>query len=1208
MFLKSIEVQGFKSFANKMVFEFHKGITGIVGPNGSGKSNVADAVRWVLGEQSAKQLRGSKMEDVIFSGTESRKPLGFAYVAITLDNSDHQLAVEYDTVTVSRRVYRSGESEYKINGHNCRLKDVQELFFDTGIGKEGYSIIGQGQIDKILSGKPEERRELFDEAAGIVKYKRRKALTEKNLAEEQQNLSRVRDILYELEKQVGPLEKQSETARIYLKHRDTLKQYDANMYLLSFYQLKKDSAAIDEKMDIVSTQLKDSQENFEKIKSAYAQMEALMEQYDQKISQDQEVCNQQALEKQRLEGGKNVLVSKTDGISSKEEQFDALILETEAGIEEKKKLSEESEKELKALEEELQELELHKNSSEEALNSMSGTMTSLRDQIDSQNSDIIEFLNEAANIKGRMQRYETMQEQTQIRQSELNQKLIALQSEESSEGELVEAFKKEAQGIELELERLQAEQSACKKRAAKISDDLMKCREAFNAAEKSFHEESARYQTLKNITERYDGYGVSIRKIMERKSDYKGIIGVVADIIHVSKEYEIAIETALGGSISNIVTDNEQTAKSMIQFLKKNRFGRATFLPLTSIRGRRAENADRICGEEGVIGLASDLIRVDSRFGHLADYLLGQVFIVDHIDHALALAKKYRYSLRIVTLEGESLNPGGSLSGGAYKNTGNLLGRHREMEELQKHVETLRKEGASLKQQINQLQSDKDSNKAAMEKNTAEESRLTLHQNTVRLRLKQVDESRGEHAKSIQDINRETAQIKTQQEQIRQFRQQLTVQMDELEAKKKNAEELVTSLTAKLEEISEQEKDFNSQTADMRIHYANQVQKKSFIRKSMDQNRSEIRHLQEKLADYRAQKAVFGSEKDAIRRQIDETEAQIAALTEEMTKSQAVLRQKTDERSKYAAEHKTFFAKREELSETISQLDKEQFRLGSQKEKLEESRSQLSSYMWEEYGLTYQTARELSDDALQALPLAKLKKMTADVKGQIKALGNVNVNAIEEYKAVAERYETMKTQHDDMVEAEEKLAGIIEDLNSSMQKQFKEKFMQIQKEFDRIFKLLFGGGKGTLELADPENLLETGVIITAQPPGKKLQNMMQLSGGEKALTAIALLFAIQSLKPSPFCLLDEIEAALDDANVKRFAEYLHNLTKDTQFIVITHRRGTMNTADILYGITMQEKGISTLVSVNLIEDSDKIGKYKGGALWQKERKAFLADW
>ncbi len=626
----------------------------------------------------------------------------------------------------------------------------------------------------------------------------------------------------------------------------TLKQYDANMYLMSFYQLKKDSADIDGKIDIVSAQLKDSQENFEKIKSAYAEMEALMEQYDQKIAEDQEVCNQQALEKQRLEGTRNVFVSKLEGIAGKEEQFDMLIEDAQKSLGEKQQLLEDNKKELETLEEELKHLEQHKNSSEEELHAMSGMVTSLRERIDSQNSDIIEFLNETANIKGRMQRYETMQEQTQIRQSELDQKLIALQSEESSEGELVEAFKKEAQGVAIELERIQAEQAACKKRAAKISDDLMKCRDAFNAAEKSFHEESARYQTLKNITERYDGYGVSIRKIMERKNDYKGIIGVVADIIHVSKEYEIAIETALGGSISNIVTDDEQTAKNMIRFLKTNRFGRATFLPLTSIRGRRADNADRICSEAGVIGLASDLIKVERQFDNLADYLLGRVFIVDHIDNALALAKKYRYSLRIVTLEGESLNPGGSLSGGAYKNTGNLLGRHREMEELQKHVESLRKEGASLKQQINQLQSDKESNKAAIEKNTAEESKLTLHQNTVRLRLKQVDESRGEHAKSIQDISRETAQIKAQQEQIRQFKQQLAQQLTELETKKKNAEALTASLTAKLEEISEQERNFNNQTADMRIHYANQVQKKAFIRKTIEQNRSEGQHLQQK--------------------------------------------------------------------------------------------------------------------------------------------------------------------------------------------------------------------------------------------------------------------------------------------------------------------------------------------------------------------------
>lgn len=1183
MFLKSIEVQGFKSFANKMVFEFHKGITGIVGPNGSGKSNVADAVRWVLGEQSAKQLRGSKMEDVIFSGTESRKPLGFAYVAITLDNSDHQLAVEYDTVTVSRRVYRSGESEYKINGHTCRLKDIQELFFDTGIGKEGYSIIGQGQIDKILSGKPEDRRELFDEAAGIVKYKRRKALTEKNLAEEQQNLSRVRDILYELEKQVGPLARQSETAKVYLKYRDQLKQYDANMYLMSFHQLKENGAELEKKLKIVTDQLQSSREEYEKIKTTYGEMEALMEEYDRKIAAKQEICNRQAVEKQRLEGSRELHVSRIAGMDEKQAQYDALIRETRQKIADREKSVRDFEEELNALTEERSRLEKDKESSEEELNTMSSTVTSLRDQIDSKNSDIIEFLNESANIKGRMQRYETMQEQAQIRQSELDQKLIVLQSEESSEGELVEAFKKEAASIAADMERLQAEQQGYQDRAGKIAEELMRCREQFNAAQRSFHEESARYQTLKNITERYDGYGVSIRRIMEQKNGNRGIIGVVADIIHVSKDYEIAIETALGGSISNIVTDNEQTAKNMIQFLKRNRYGRATFLPLTSIRGKKAENADKVSREEGVIGLASDLIDTEPDFRNLAEYLLGRVYVVDHIDHALALARKYHYSLRIVTLEGESLNPGGSLSGGAYKNTGNLLGRHREMEELKKKVEKLKKDGLELKKEIDRLQNEKDSNKEAMEKGAARQSKLSLHQNTVQMRLKQVDDSRGEHARSIEEIGRETAEIKAQQKQIGQIRKELTDQLNELETKKKAAEALIEALTAQLEDISEKEKNFNNQTADMRIQYAGLTQKQQFTRENIKRTKEETEAFKKELNQYGDQKASLEAEKQEIRQKLSEIDSEMEKLQRQMDRDNDSLQADMKERNQYAAEHKTFFTKREELAEVIGHLDKEQFRLNSQKEKLEENRNQLSSYMWDEYGLTYQSARELLSEELQAGSLNHLKKMTAEVKSQIKALGNVNVNAIEEYKSVSERYETMKAQHDDMVEAEEKLTDIIASLNTSMEKQFKEKFAQIQKEFDRVFRLLFGGGKGTLELSDPENLLETGIIITAQPPGKKLQNMMQLSGGEKALTAIALLFAIQSLKPSPFCLLDEIEAALDDANVKRFAEYLHNLTKDTQFIVITHRRGTMNAADVLYGITMQEKGVSTLVSVSLIE-------------------------
>ncbi|MBD9002341.1 MAG: chromosome segregation protein SMC, partial [Coprococcus catus] len=974
----------------------------------------------------------------------------------------------------------------------------------------------------------------------------------------------------------------------YLKKKEELKTYDINMFLLEADRLKEQIRDVEAKDNLTKAQMgeanrlyEDTKQEYESIEEQVDTMDASIETYNRKLTETsmlkQQLENQIALLKEQIHSARmndehyaNRAQSIERELSEREEQLGTLISDQTR------------------LQAELDSGRKAETLEKENLNKLQIRIASLSSDIEKNQNDIREILGNRASTKAQIQKFDTMMEQIQVRKSGLNQRYFGAQSEAGFQKEQYETFYAELKEVSDQIISFAEEKKNYESQIQELQKSLNEKNEQIRASQSAYHREHSRLESLRNMTERYDGYGNSIKRVMDNRSHEKGLLGVVADIIKVEKKYETAIETALGGSIQNIVTDNEQTAKRMIEFLKKNKFGRATFLPLTQIRSHGGIAQPQALNEEGVIGLADTLVMVEDKYLELAGSLLGRTLVVDHIDHALALAKKYRYSLRIVTLEGESLNPGGSLSGGAYKNTGNLLGRHREMEELQKHVETLRKEGASLKQQINQLQSDKDSNKAAMEKNTAEESRLTLHQNTVRLRLKQVDESRGEHAKSIQDINRETAQIKTQQEQIRQFRQQLTVQMDELEAKKKNAEELVTSLTAKLEEISEQEKDFNSQTADMRIHYANQVQKKSFIRKSMDQNRSEIRHLQEKLADYRAQKAVFGSEKDAIRKQIDETEAQIAALTEEMTKSQAVLRQKTDERSKYAAEHKTFFAKREELSETISQLDKEQFRLGSQKEKLEESRSQLSSYMWEEYGLTYQTARELSDDALQALPLAKLKKMTADVKGQIKALGNVNVNAIEEYKAVAERYETMKTQHDDMVEAEEKLVGIIEDLNSSMQKQFKEKFMQIQKEFDRIFKLLFGGGKGTLELADPENLLETGVIITAQPPGKKLQNMMQLSGGEKALTAIALLFAIQSLKPSPFCLLDEIEAALDDANVKRFAEYLHNLTKDTQFIVITHRRGTMNTADILYGITMQEKGVSTLVSVNLIEN--ELGK------------------
>ncbi len=983
MFLKSIEVQGFKSFANKMVFEFNKGITGIVGPNGSGKSNVADAVRWVLGEQSAKQLRSSKMEDVIFSGTENRKALGFAYVAITLDNGDHALGNDYDTVTVSRRVYRSGESEYKINGHSCRLRDIQEMFFDTGIGKEGYSIIGQGQIDKILSGKPEDRRELFDEAAGIVKYKRRKALTEKNLAVEQQNLDRVRDILHELERQVGPLSRQSETAKLYLQYRDTLRSYEANLYLLSFEQVKKDTAVLQEKLDIVTSELLNARNEYEQTRVSYEEVEKLLDDFDKKISDRQALCGEQAVEKQRLEGNAALLNTRQEAVSERERQFDDKFRELEEKLEghkaQEKELHEQQEKLLEAC----HEIAGRRSDSQILADHMAGRMAALREQIDSENSDIIEFLNEVSNIKGKLQRYEAMEEQARLRKSELTNRLMTVQTENRSEDELVESFEKESADIACQLEKEHREQEKYHAKADEIAKDLVESRNRLTQKEKAFHEERARLQTLSNVVERYDGYGTGIRKIMEQKSHYSGIIGVVADIIHVKKEYETAIETGLGGSISNVVTKDEATAKAMIGFLKQNRYGRATFLPLTSIKGHEAENADKICKEKGVIGLASRLISCEPEFLNLANYLLGRVFVVDHIDHALALARKYHYSLKIVTLEGESLNPGGSLSGGAYKQSGNLLGRRREIDELKVQVEALAKEIQRLRTHIDTLQEEKDSNKKAIEHGMTCISELSLRQNTVRLRLKQVSDSRDDHVRVIEEIGKELDELNRQLTQLGRLCQEMTDEQKLLDEKQTDAKERINVLSQELSEVTEQEKAFNEQTADIRIEYANLSQQQQFNEENILRNQDEIRSLKDEQSRIVLLREELSAEKEAICKEMAENEKQLVLLAGRASVEQEALEADMANRSRYASDHRNFLNRREELSGTMSDLDKEEFRLNHQKERLEENRMQLSNYMWEEYGLTYQGANDLAVEELLNQPVTKLKKSAADVKNQI---------------------------------------------------------------------------------------------------------------------------------------------------------------------------------------------------------------------------------
>ena len=1182
MYLKNIEVQGFKSFAQKINFEFHNGITGIVGPNGSGKSNVGDAVRWVLGEQSAKQLRGGNMQDVIFSGTETRKPLSFASVAITLDNSDHKLPVEFNEVTVTRRLYRSGESEYLINGSACRLKDINEMFYDTGIGKEGYSIIGQGQIDKILSGKPEDRRELFDEAAGIVKYKRRKNTTIKKLEDEQQNLVRVTDILSELTKQLGPLERQSETARIYLAKRDSLRELDVNMFLLESRQTEKDLLVLREKNETASAQLEDTNREYQQTKVEYDRLEQELEELNRQMDELREKTQQNALQKQQLEGQINVLNEQIQAALQSDTHFKNRLEIVEEDLKQRQQARSEVEEEKGSLHTIVKEAQKRLTDQEDRLHTVQEQISQCESAVEDGKNEIIEILNSRATTKGKAQRFDTLMEQVGIRKAEVNQHILHLKSEEAQQKTIRAKAQSEYDQITEEIHEIDQKSRQMDQQVHSLSEDLKKQTTQLEISQTAYHREASRLESLRNITERYDGYGNSIRRVMEQKDRVSGIRGVVADLIQVNKEYEIAIETALGGSIQNIVTDNEQTAKRMIEYLKKNRFGRATFLPLNSINTRGEFSQKDALKETGVIGLASDLVTTEKEYTGLTRYLLGRVLVVDQIDHAIAIAKKYHHSLRMVTIEGESLSPGGSMTGGAFKNNSNLLGRRREIEELEGKV-------ASQKEEVSRLTASMEENRHKRNQLRDQISQLQeqlrskyVAQNTAKMNLAQLNDKEQEIRDGYERIRLDQEQIRRQLSEIKQDHDKID---EELKASRQDEKELETYIETRQKELEEwknEESSVQRKLEDLRLEASTTQQKESFASENLSRLISEIRGLlQEKQTILETLKQ-GNQEMENKRRSVEELKEAVTGFggQEEADRQQLETWQK--EKDQKNTSHKAFFEKRDHLSGQISLLDKECFRLKSQMEKLEESREAQISYMWEEYEITPNNALQYRKE--EYTDLKEMKKQITQLKDEIRKLGSVNVNAIEDYKNLQERHAFLSGQYEDLKKAEAQLENIIRELDEGMRQQFSEKFRDIQREFDKAFKELFGGGKGTLELEEDVDILEAGIKIISQPPGKKLQNMMQLSGGEKALTAIALLFAIQNLKPSPFCLLDEIEAALDDSNVGRFAGYLQKLTKNTQFIIITHRRGTMNAADRLYGITMQEKGVSTLVSVDLVEN------------------------
>lgn len=1181
MYLKKIEVQGFKSFANKLLFEFDNGITGIVGPNGSGKSNIADAVRWVLGEQSAKQLRGSKMEDIIFAGTETRKPVSFASVSLTIDNSDKKLDIDYSEVTVTRRVFRSGESEYLLNGNTCRLKDINELFYDTGIGKEGYSIIGQGQIDKILSGKAEERRELFDEAAGIVKFKKRKNETQKSLDNESQNLIRINDILAELEKQVGPLARQSDKAKEYLRLKEYLKKYEVNLFLLEESSTKGELTEVTGNLDIVNEELEKAGNRLEEIKSVYDEKDNEVSELTARIDELTAKKNQAEIDKNRLESQIEILKEQINSANMNDSHLADRLKEINDQIAER---NEEKQKLLKQkfdISSEVDDIFARQNEIDREVDALRKETDGLSNEIENRKNSIFDNLNKKGTIKASIQRYESMQEQVNIRKAELTGKLINFKTDESEFDVSIKDAKDKLDSVNKEIDGLVSENNRLMALSDENKEERNTKKQKLQAAKEQNMRSQTKLESLKNIAERYDGYGNSIRKVMECKEQNSGILGVVADIVKTEKKYEIAIETALGGTIQNIVTDNEETAKKMIAYLKKNQYGRATFLPLSAVSGKnnRRDNLER---ESGFIGYANELVKVDLQYKGLADYLLGRCVVVDNIDNALHLNKAHGYSLKIVTLEGELLNPGGSMTGGAFRNSSNLLGRRREIEELEKVVSSTEKVIFSLSADIDRLGGLINEATDKIAKNTEIIQNKKLAKNTLEINYNQLADKKNEIQSVYENNKREEKEIESQLKDIRAELESSNKELEKIENDNELNTKEISDATERLNDLKNKLEEKNKIAESIHIEYSQIAQKSQFAEESVKRILREINRLKDGISDLEDSKEESQTEIAVRSSQIEEITDTIKTAAAEIKSYSSELTDLKSRKEEGQATLKGFFTTREECQNNLVTLEKEQFRLSQNKEKLENNRDSKIEYMWNEYELTLSEATQLKDDELS--DVSEIKKIVTDTKNEIRKLGDVNVNAIEDYKEVAERYEFLKNQHDDLVSARDKLITVIEELDKNMREQFTTKFEEIKIEFDKVFRQLFGGGKGTIELDPEADILDAAITIISQPPGKKLQNMMQLSGGEKALTAICLLFAIQNLKPSPFCLLDEIEAALDDSNVDRYAKYLHKLTKNTQFIVITHRRGTMAAADRLYGITMQEKGVSTLVSVDLIEN------------------------
>ena len=1181
MYLKRIEMQGFKSFADKTIIELMPGITSVIGPNGSGKSNISDAIRWILGEQSMKSLRGSKSQDLVFAGTQSRKSLGYAEASLVFDNSDGSLPIEYTEVIVTRRIYRTGESEVFINKNQCRLKDVLELFMDTGIGRDGYSIIGQGKIDEILSNKSENRRHIFEEAAGIVKYRVRKEESEKKLERTKLNLLRINDILTEIEANIEPLKAQSEKAKQYLTLREELKNIEIGLFLHNIEKYKKELEEISENEKIIVQNYKDEETKLEKIKKDKEELKAKIEEITQKIEDMSNVGFESQKEIEQLNS--EISVANTRKINNDEnserlkkeiEELKEKIKDFNAEIEQKKEKKGRLKENKARFEKEL-------NEKEEELKRLTSKLSEKELEIEGYKQKVEQNVDKKYELQSDINTNEINHENYVKRQKQIENEIQNNISE-------LDASRIKKSDISKQFQEIDNKHSKLVKQIEEASEETKEANKKIDEFEKliqmSLNDMRIKESKLKFLIEtekEKEGYIRSVKSLLKDceniKDLGKGMHGVLANVIEVSEEYETAIEMCLGASLQNIVTETEEDAKKLVAHLRKNNLGRASFLPISSVKGKKLE---KIKGtQKGVIGIASDLIKYSKKYEQIIISLLGRTVIVDNMDTAIKVAKQNGYSFRIITIEGDLINPSGAITGGSVtKKTVNILGRGREIEKLEKDIKKIKEKIEKTKDEKTKYEKSVES---ILEKSKELERQLQemeITYATEKQKMVSIEEVVSKLEKRLEKLREEKINLEDKKKETIEDKDKINKEIDIITQENEKLNKMIKEYAELNKDDQKYIDNLNEDITDLKISVSSFDESELSIQEMEDRIKTDIenanKNIEHKEKDIKELSDInieIDKQIEQINKKIFEIKKDVETSGEKIEKLKQDRIYKNEELEKQENEINEKFNIIEDLKSKILKLD-------VRKEKLDNYVQDVINKMWEEYELT---PNGVGDDYKKPDNISNTQKRVNELRKEIKELGSINVDSIEEYKALKERYDFMCEQRLDLESTMTKLRNMISEMTTIMKKQFKEKFKEINKNFVEVFQELFGGGKASLKLEDEKNILESGIEINVQPPGKKLQNMMLLSGGERAFTAIALLFAILKINPSPFCVLDEIEAALDDVNVYRFAEYLKNFSQDTQFLVITHRKGTMEVADTVYGVTMEENGISKLLSMKL---------------------------